>query len=300
MKHAYLIIAHNEPTILKVLLQMLDDDRNDIYLHVDLRAAELFSMAQGFQLKKGKLIVLKERIAVHWGDISQVEVEYRLFEIALKNGPYAYYHLLSGVDLPIKTQDYIHDFFKRHAGKEFIGFWNEPIHRRDVYRKVYRYYLFTSYFKEGSYFIHGITAFIRNVFLAIQKIIKFRRKYDWDVFYKGFTWVSITEHFCHYLVEKKEYIIKTFKYTLCPDEIFIQTLVWNSPFQANIYDFSAASKGSMRAIDWQRGNPYVWKQEDFEDLKSSPYLFARKFSSEYPTIIYSLFEDLYKKSLLLE
>ena len=29
MKHAYLIIAHNEPDVLKTLLLMLDDERND-------------------------------------------------------------------------------------------------------------------------------------------------------------------------------------------------------------------------------------------------------------------------------
>ena len=100
---------------------MLDDERNDVYLHVDARAVELFNQFKDFQLKKGKLIILKNRIAVHWGDLSQVEVEYRLFETALYNGPYAYYHLLSGVDLPIKTQDYIHEFFQKHAGKFFLA-----------------------------------------------------------------------------------------------------------------------------------------------------------------------------------
>ena len=175
MKHAYLIIAHNEPDVLKTLLLMLDDERNDIYLHMDACSVELSNQFRDFRLKKGKLIILKNRIAVHWGDISQVEVEYRLFEAALGNGPYAYYHLLSGVDLPIKTQDYIHEFFREHAGKEFVGFWNEPTHRKDVYRKVYRYYLFTRYYKEDSSLVHGMTAFIRNVFLGIQKLIKFKR-----------------------------------------------------------------------------------------------------------------------------
>ena len=289
MKHAYLIIAHNEPNILKTLLLMLDDERNDVYLHVDTRAVELFNQFKDFQLKRGKLIILQNRIAVHWGDLSQVEVEYLLFEAALQNGPYAYYHLLSGVDLPIKTQNYIHEFFQKHAGKEFIGFWNEPSHRKDVYRKVYRYYLFTRYFKEGSSFVHGITAFIRNVCLGIQKLIKFRRKHTLDNFYKGFTWVSITDDFCHYLVDRKAYIMKTFKYTLCPDEIFIQSLIWNSPFRENIYDLSDASKGSVRAIDWQRGSPYVWQPDDFDELKNSSCLFARKFSSKYPDIIERLF-----------
>lgn len=289
MKHAYLIIAHNEPDVLKTLLLMLDDERNDIYLHVDVRAVELFNQFKDFQLKKGKLVILKNRIAVYWGDLSQVEVEYLLFETALQNGPYAYYHLLSGVDLPIKTQDYIHEFFQKHAGKEFIGFWNEPSHRKDVYRKVYRYYLFTRYFKGGSFFVHGITAFTRNVCLGIQKLIKFRRKHAWDNFYKGFQWISITDSFCHYLVDRKAYIMKTFKYTLCPDEIFIQSLIWNSPFRENIYDLSDASKGSVRAIDWQRGSPYVWQLDDFDELKNSSCLFARKFSAKYPDIIERLF-----------
>lgn len=37
MKHAFLIIAHNEYPVLEVLLSMLDDERNDIYLHIDKR-----------------------------------------------------------------------------------------------------------------------------------------------------------------------------------------------------------------------------------------------------------------------
>lgn len=43
MKHAFLIIAHNEYPVLEVLLSMLDDERNDIYLHIDKRATELKS-----------------------------------------------------------------------------------------------------------------------------------------------------------------------------------------------------------------------------------------------------------------
>ena len=33
--HAYLIIAHNEFDILKKTIQMIDDERNDIYIHID-------------------------------------------------------------------------------------------------------------------------------------------------------------------------------------------------------------------------------------------------------------------------
>lgn len=38
MKHAYLIIAHSEYPILQILLSMLDEYGNDVYLHIDKRA----------------------------------------------------------------------------------------------------------------------------------------------------------------------------------------------------------------------------------------------------------------------
>ena len=37
-KHAYLIMAHNEFYILEKLLKLIDDERNDIYLHIDKKA----------------------------------------------------------------------------------------------------------------------------------------------------------------------------------------------------------------------------------------------------------------------
>ena len=37
MKHAYCILAHGSPGILKVLIGLLDDPRNDIYLHLDAK-----------------------------------------------------------------------------------------------------------------------------------------------------------------------------------------------------------------------------------------------------------------------
>ena len=88
MKHAFLIIAHNEPEILKILLSMLDDKRNDVYLHIDKRSEKLFQEITSYQMKNGELYLIDKRMKVYWGDISQVEVEYLLFETALKNGPY--------------------------------------------------------------------------------------------------------------------------------------------------------------------------------------------------------------------
>ena len=278
-KHAYLIIAHNEPEVLRTLLAMLDDVRNDIFVHIDRRARFVYESVKDYKPKHSTLVFLEHPIAVYWGDISQVQVEYMLFERAFSQGPYAYYHLLSGVDLPIKSQDYIHAFFQKNQGKEFVGFWTDAAHRRDLHRKVYRYYLFTRYFKGGNALVHGVCALSRNLFLALQKVTCYKRNQGGLIFQKGFQWVSITQAFCAYLLSQKENVFHTFRYTLCPDEIFIQTVLWNSPFREHIYNKENALVGSMRYIDWERGNPYVWQEKDTDELLSSPYLFARKFAS---------------------
>ena len=103
MKHAFLIMAHGSLPLLRVLLSMLDDERNDIFLHID-RKSDMLDGAEPLVLSKARLFVLEQRVDVRWGNLSQIKAEYVLFEEALKHGPYAYYHLLSGQDLPIKSR----------------------------------------------------------------------------------------------------------------------------------------------------------------------------------------------------
>ena len=70
MKHAYLVMAHNEPEILKVLLSMLDDERNDIYLHID-KKSNLIDTNE-VKLKHAGFFVLEKRFKLYWMDFSQI------------------------------------------------------------------------------------------------------------------------------------------------------------------------------------------------------------------------------------
>ena len=143
MKHAYLILAHNEFVILERLIQSIDDERNDIYIHFDGKL-ENYPV---FQPLHAGLFILTERIDVRWGDISVVDAEFALFDEAYRRGEYSYYHLLSGVDMPLKSQDYIHRFFVENKGKEFIGYYQGDM-TTEIDRKVRRWHLFPEHFKD--------------------------------------------------------------------------------------------------------------------------------------------------------
>ena len=86
MKHAFLIMAHGSLPLLRVLLSMLDDERNDIFLHID-RKSDMLDGAEPLVLSKARLFVLEQRVDVRWGNLSQIKAEYVLFEEALKHGP---------------------------------------------------------------------------------------------------------------------------------------------------------------------------------------------------------------------
>jgi len=270
MKHAYLILAHENWELLKIHISCIDDERNDIYLHIDAKIQN----PPEITTKRAGLIVLKNRIDVRWGDVSQIEAEYALFEAAYNGGKYSYYHLLSGVDLPLKSQDYIHEFFEKHAGKEFIGY-TELTPSAMTIRKVCRWHLFPQKYKSTSLFIRGV----RAAFLKFQEILGvYRNKEILENIKKGSNWISITGDLVEVILSKKDWAIKTFSHTFCADEVFVQTICWNSPFRKNIYNTEDDALGCMRAIGWKNGCLYDWSMEDLATLKSSPALFARKFN----------------------
>lgn len=290
MKHAYLIIAHNEPLILKTLISLIDDVRNDIYILIDKRS-ELIKT--NIKTNYSSLFYC-DRIKIYWGDYSQIQAELLLFEAAFKNGPYAYYHLLSGVCLPIKSQNYIHDFFEKNNGKEFVGFIFSDFSKEDINRKIYYYHLWVSNFLKPNLFFR-LTR-LQGIIFKLQVKLGIKRHNEKEL-QKGSNWVSVTNDFVKYLLSQKGWIKKTFRYTLCGDEIFLQSVLWNSKFRKNIYDTSDCYKSSLRFINFQGWHPKVLTMNDFERIINSECLFARKFSSKEIDIVEKLYKHITRNGI---
>lgn len=289
MKHAYLIIAHNELELLKNLISILDDECNDIYIHFDAKLKKLPKLS----VSKSKLYILEKRINVCWADFSVVEAELALLRAAYSNNHYAYYHLLSGVDLPLKSQDYIHTFFDKNVGQEFIDICLYDV-STEMERKMMRWHLFPKDFKNVGKFAF-ITRLMRAMLIRIQESLGIKRNKHID-FRKGSQWVSITSDFAEYLLSRENIIRKIYSHTFCPDEVFMQTECWNSEFCQKLHDYSPNYRGHMRLIDWQRGNPYVWRDEDYDELMHSDRIFARKFSSEHIGIVKKITDSVCTKN----
>lgn len=274
--HAYMIIAHNQFELLEMLIKKLDDKRNDIFVHIDAKVKDFDFDKFKSITKYSKIIFTEERISITWGDFSQVKTEMELLKTAVENedenNPYTYYHLISGADLPIKTNDEIHAFFDKYRGKEFIHYADNNVSKSSVSRIRY-YHLFR---KHRNLF----NKILGQAALQIQKFIGVNRLKNTGIrVQKGCNWFSITGSFAHYVVKNQQKYEKIFKYSYCCDEIFIQTIAENSGFKNNLFmsDCNDDHFACARLIDWKRGNPYVWKTEDYNFIISSPCMFARKF-----------------------
>lgn len=166
MKHAYLILAHNNFYTLKVLLKLLDNENNDIYIHIDKKTRnvpkeEILSVVQKSNLH------WVTPIKTYWGHSSLVNAELKLIKTAILNGEYEYLHLISGVDLPLKKQSEIHKFFEDNKGKEFVGFSN----LKNNYEDRVKYYYWLQKYEKNS----KIIAKLQEILTKFQKILKVNR-----------------------------------------------------------------------------------------------------------------------------
>lgn len=271
-KHAYLIIAHNKFEQLKILLKLLDHKNHDFFIHIDKKAVD-FDENDIRKVVEYSNVIFTKRIKVTWGGYSQIRCELLLLKEATAYGNYEYYHLLSGVDLPIKKSDDIYNFFHSNSGKNFITIDKEF---QSIDRV--RYYYF---FQEK---IGRQTGFLRRFqsrLLSLQKLFKInrckRKNIKWK---KGANWFSITNDLARYVLEKEKWIKKNFNKTRCADEIFLQTIVANSKFNDTLFFNENGDTEHMRYIDWTRSvnaGPHTFRLEDFDRIISSNCMFARKF-----------------------
>lgn len=264
MRHAYLIMAHTNFDQLQKLIDLLDDDRNDIYLHIDRKVQTVPAIITQYSA-----LYMTDRVNVVWGGYSQIQCEMTLFRAAAA-GHYQYYHLISGVDLPLKSQDHIHRFFRENNGKEFIGFDALANSTRNFYFRTRYYHLLTSVAGNGPDLLHRGLRLLNRTMVSAQKMLGISRK-DMVPLYKGTNWVSITDAMVQHLLSQEKAVEKQFRFSYCADEVFLHSIAMASPMRDNIVE------KSMRAIDWKRGSPYTYRKEDVAGLLESENLWGRKF-----------------------
>lgn len=292
-KHAFLIMVHNNKEQLINLIKLLDYPDNELYIHID-KKVHLIDDEELLSICSYSKVHILRTVKVAWGAYSQIKCEIALLQEATKT-KHIYYHLISGSDVPLKSNEELHRFFYENRGKEFIHFQGNEVGKSTLEHVQY-YHFLQEYTNAFGLTINKIIRAIEHIFIEIQKKLKINR---WDNSFelqKGANWFSITDELARFIVDKRNIIKKLFNYTLSGDELFLQTMVINSDYKEKLYkpSFNDNYQQCARIIDWTRGKPYVFQTTDIDEILASDSLFARKCSPELTKTIRDLIHQINK------
>ncbi|MBC7650791.1 MAG: glycosyl transferase [Deinococcales bacterium] len=271
MKLAYLILAHANPKQLHRLVQKLVSDSTAIYIHIDAKVnlQDFLFIAQ-----QPNVFFIAKREKVYWGAYSIVQATENGFEQIIASGiNYQHITLLSGQDYPLKSNATIANFFKANADKAFMEYYSINNVWQEAIPRLNKYYL-TNYPFAGS---TKLETLINKLFPKRQPPVNLE-------FVGRSQWFSITLQQAVYIVDilKNNHSLRWyFKFTWGSDEFVFQTLLYNSPYKAQMVN------DNLHYIDWTEGNasPKTFAIADAATLTQSDKLFARKFDEKIDVTI---------------
>lgn len=225
-RHAVCIMAHKNAEQLNILLHLLDHSQIDIYIHLDSKSC--INPQMDIEQPKFSKLIFVPRHDTRWGDISLVETEMELFRAVHNSGiHYERVHLISGQDLPVKTIDYILEYFEKEENKdkEFISIDDQP----NEIRRLKYYWLYTKHMRQGI-----VYKLVRHGALVVQRIIGVNRLKKLPLrFMYGSEWVSLTYYAMNYIVENWPKYAKYFRKTVCSDELYKQMVLFDGGGRTN-------------------------------------------------------------------
>lgn len=293
MKIAYLILAHNNPRHLERMIAALRCDNSRFFVHIDGKS----DIANFEDSINDDVVFCEKRSKVYWGEFSIVQATLDLMACAktYDKCTFNYFVLLSGSDFPIRSNDYISNFFSANIGKIYLNSTlmpnesaGKPISRLTKYR------------------FQSEPSLKKSFVLLVAKLFHLRldqRNYE-KVFgtlkpYAGSQWWALPEEavdYVHRFIRQNGKVIDFFKNTHCPDEMLFQTILSNSPLKEKIV-------GNLTYTDWSGGghSPATVSAKHIERFNSSELnlddggffrprerLFARKFDNTNEALVSSL------------
>jgi hypothetical protein len=279
MRIACIIMAHKEPQQIERLIKKFNHLPFDFYLHIDKKIKqEPFA----YLAQIPHVFFVRNRIRVRWASYSfLIAVQQAIFQILGSGISYDFISIMSGQDYPIIPPVEIYRSLEKNIGKNFICYeddgewWSHAISRINKYH-------FTNFGFRGRYRIQ----FFLNALLPTRK---FPLPYK---LYGGprAMCMTLTAECAAYIVsfiESNKKLKRFIRFTWGPDEFVIPTLVMNSKFNQTVIN------DNFYYIDWSKGgpNPKTLTVEDYQKMKQSGKMLARKFDIREDRVILDMLDQ---------
>jgi len=269
VKIAYLIRAHYAPAQLGRLLDRLDGAQAAFFIHISARTSGGTVAKMQEAVGDRTNVQWLERVATYYAGFSLTQSTIVGLRAIAAAEPTSHTVILSGQDYPARPTTEIERFFQERPGQSFVEHFALPATDKwpgedgGLDRIRYRYY-------------ERINYKTRTLRLPILR----RQFPDGLQPYGGGAWCALSHDAVRYIssfAEQRPDVVRFFKHVKIPDEIFVQTILLNSPLRDTVVG------DDVHYIDWSHGgaHPKVLGTEDYDKIVESGKLFARKFDTRY-------------------
>jgi hypothetical protein len=290
MTVGFIVLAHDDPVMLDLLLESVDGMPTFVHLDKDARRRGLHAELR----PREHVLVSPESVCVHWAGFSMLRAMMETLDYALQNGADDLSHIafLSGHCYPV-----------RHP-KDFEGFLDQtpqPVHCRafalaqgptrqlNEWRVKRRHWLDGAVGHVNERLPEGVARRFRQVLLVAT--LAMRVDLPRITHACGSAWTAIPPGLAHELVEHyRRGGFDYLRHAVSPDEIAIPSYVYNGAW---------ASKTQRGCLDppvdgpvtpnfhWLRRADYrrPMDENDVEAAQKSGHFFARKVTSQQRGVI---------------
>lgn len=287
----YVLIVYKEPDQVIRLVRRLQAPNVQLLIHIDRKADAEFTNRIMTSLGSEPRCHFIRREPVYWGSWGLVQVMLNAAEYVAERGiPCDFLIHMSGQDYPLRSNEEISEFFDAHRGRQFLEYFELPCEYwvRGGLDRIEYYYLHV----KGRHFTLPPFAGRRRVRRAMElarRVVPIGpravpggyRPYGGSAaVILARTGVEYVTGFVRTTLGRK--VVRFFKHSMHPDELFFQTVLLNSPLRETVVN------DELRYIEWPTfggAHPKVLTVDDYPKLISSGKLFARKFSAGDPAIL---------------
>lgn len=285
MKQVFLIQAHKDLDQLNALVDGLRDDDFLIYVNLD-RKCVLDPAAVHPAARQ-----IRDRIDVHWGTFSQVQAALNSLRQIVADVPaFDKVIFLSAQDFPLLSNRRLKEELARLRERELLdtvaigagpGQWAAD----------YRYHYF--YVDDAPHALHRVAALANRIVNRAMRTFGITRHLPGRMQpYGGSSWWALSRNCVLALlarIDQEPGLLRFFHRVACPDEMFFQTLVMDSPFGARVLG------ENFRYVQWPADgarNPELLDERDFERIAASGAHFCRKIDSHVSASLIPLLNAL--------
>jgi hypothetical protein len=271
MRIAFLLLAHQNPQIVKRLIDNVTAAGHCVAIHYDKNApnSDYEFLRQAFADHPS--VRFARRLRVGWGEWSIVAATLNCIEeieAAGWNPDYVYY--ASGSDYPIRPASELADFLARNFGKQFIEGVPADTVRWVIGGPQEERYRYRFYFNWRTHRRLG------EFLLRWQKRLRLKRPFVLGLEpYIGSQWWVLTWDAIQKIMKigRRPEVIKFFRSTLIPDELYFQTLAYNIIPKGQIVSRPLTL---YHFTDYMV--PVVFCADKIDYLCRQPFFMARKLS----------------------